>query len=106
MTLKKKLNCLSNKDTSLREKILEWYDKNGRHSLPWKNQPIYLTWISEIMLQQTQVKTVIPYFKKFKKKIPNIKKAYSSRPRFYSNFFGGTRLLSQSKKYLRSLQNN
>ena len=47
-----------------REKILEWYDKNGRHSLPWKNQPIYLTWISEIMLQQTQVKTVIPYFKK------------------------------------------
>ena len=74
MTSKNKLNCLSSKDISLREKILEWYDKNGRHSLPWKNQSIYLIWISEIMLQQTQVKTVIPYFKKFKKKFPTLKK--------------------------------
>jgi len=74
MTSKNKLNCLSSKDISLRDKILEWYDKNGRHSLPWKNQSIYLIWISEIMLQQTQVKTVIPYFKKFKKKFPTLKK--------------------------------
>ena len=58
---------------SIREKILQWYDKHGRHSLPWKNQSIYLTWISEIMLQQTQVKTVIPYFKSFKKKFPHLK---------------------------------
>ena len=76
MPSKNKLNCLSSKDIFLREKILEWYDKNGRHALPWKNQSIYLIWISEIMLQQTQVKTVIPYFKKFKKKISNIKKTH------------------------------
>ncbi len=73
MILKKNLNSLSNKDLSLRKKILEWYDQHGRYSLPWKNQSIYLTWISEIMLQQTQVKTVIPFFKNFKKKYPKLK---------------------------------
>ena len=71
MILKKNLNSLSNKDLSLRKKILEWYDQHGRYSLPWKNQSIYLTWISEIMLQQTQVKTVIPFFKKLQKNILN-----------------------------------
>ena len=74
MISKNKLDYLTRKDISLRKKILEWYDKNGRHSLPWKNQSIYLIWISEIMLQQTQVKTVIPYFIKFKKKFPTLKK--------------------------------
>ena len=70
--LKENLNSLSNKDLSLRKKILEWYDQHGRYSLPWKNQSIYLTWISEIMLQQTQVKTVIPFLKT-SKKYPKLK---------------------------------
>ena len=57
------------------KKILYWYDNNKR-SLPWRNkcsarQKEYFTLISEFMLQQTQVKTVIPYFKNFLKKIPN-----------------------------------
>ena len=78
MNLKKKLSSLSSKDACLREKILQWYDKDGRHTLPWKNQSIYLTWISEIMLQQTQVKTVIPYFENFKKKYPTLKKLIRS----------------------------
>ncbi|XBC37638.1 MAG: A/G-specific adenine glycosylase [Buchnera aphidicola (Meitanaphis microgallis)] len=53
--------------------VLNWYHKNGRKDLPWtiKNSP-YHTWISEIMLQQTQIKTVIPYYKKFVKTFPNI----------------------------------
>ena len=57
-------------------KILYWYDNNKR-SLPWrkKNSQIkreYYTLVSEFMLQQTQVSTVIPYFKKFIKNIPNL----------------------------------
>jgi A/G-specific adenine glycosylase len=57
------------------KKILYWYDNNKR-SLPWRTkcsarQKEYFTLISEFMLQQTQVKTVIPYFKNFLKKIPN-----------------------------------
>ena len=57
--------------------ILNWYD-NKKRILPWrkhltKSQKQYFTLVSEIMLQQTQVKTVIPYFNNFIKKIPNLK---------------------------------
>lgn len=48
------------------DKILEWYKHHGRYDLPWqKNKDPYLVWISEIMLQQTQVGTVIPFYIKF-----------------------------------------
>ncbi|MDA9177763.1 A/G-specific adenine glycosylase [Candidatus Pelagibacter sp.] len=58
------------------KKILYWYDNNKR-SLPWRNkcslkQKEYFTLVSEFMLQQTQVKTVIPYFNNFFKSIPNL----------------------------------
>ena len=59
---------------SFSNRIINWYKKDGRHDLPWrKNISPYSIWISEIMLQQTQVKTVIPYFNKFTKKYPNLK---------------------------------
>ena len=58
----------------IQQAILAWYDLHGRHSLPWKVKNIYKIWISEIMLQQTQVKTAIPYFKTFIKKYPSLKK--------------------------------
>ena len=58
---------------SFSNRIANWYKKNGRHDLPWrKNISPYSIWISEIMLQQTQVKTVIPYFNKFIEKYPNL----------------------------------
>ena len=62
---------------NISKKILHWYDNNKR-SLPWrkptsKKRKQYFTLISEFMLQQTQVKTVIPYFNNFVKKIPNLK---------------------------------
>lgn len=54
-------------------KLLQaWYKKNKR-VLPWRDQPdFYRVWVSEIMLQQTQVKTVIPFFNKFMKKFPSL----------------------------------
>ena len=53
--------------------LLTWYDKHGRKDLPWqKNRYPYDIWISEIMLQQTQVETVIPYFLSFMKRFPDI----------------------------------
>ena len=63
---------MNNKNIS--NKILLWYDNNKR-ILPWRKkvsqrQKEYFTFVSEFMLQQTQVKTVIPYFKKFVKQIP------------------------------------
>lgn len=57
--------------------LLEWFEREGRHDLPWKPQPqfdeatnLYRIWISEIMLQQTQVVTVIPYFERFMQAFP------------------------------------
>jgi len=63
-------------DKNISKKILYWYDNNKRF-LPWrkkvsKKKREYYTLVSEFMLQQTQVKTVIPYFDNFIKKIPNI----------------------------------
>ena len=65
------------KDQIITKKILNWYDLNKR-SLPWrKNVSLhnrqYYTLVSEFMLQQTQVATVIPYFYRFIKKIPSLK---------------------------------
>ena len=65
------------KELIVTKKILDWYDLNQRE-LPWRNNVApqkkqYYTLISEFMLQQTQVVTVIPYFKKFIKNVPNLK---------------------------------
>ena len=59
--------------TAFSKKLLTWWDKSGRKDLPWqKNINPYRVWVSEIMLQQTQVTTVIPYFEKFMTKFPNV----------------------------------
>ena len=65
-------------NNNIPKKILHWYDNNKR-ALPWRKpvsrkQKQYYTLVSEFMLQQTQVKTVIPYFENFLKKIPDIEK--------------------------------
>lgn len=56
----------------LRQKLLHWYRRHGR-SLPWRQtQDPYAIWVSEIMLQQTQVKTVIPYYERWLTQLPTI----------------------------------
>jgi A/G-specific adenine glycosylase len=55
------------------DRLLEWFDIHGRHDLPWQQpRSAYRVWLSEIMLQQTQVKTVIPYFNRFMQRFPAI----------------------------------
>jgi len=54
-------------------KLLRWFDRHGRHDLPWQHpRTPYRVWISEVMLQQTQVATVIPYFKRFTAALPDL----------------------------------
>jgi A/G-specific adenine glycosylase len=54
-------------------RVLAWYDRYGRKDLPWKLRgDAYASWVSEIMLQQTQVKTVIPYYERFIARFPDI----------------------------------
>lgn len=56
------------------QRLIDWQQDAGRHDLPWQSSPpdAYRVWLSEIMLQQTQVQTVIPYFHRFIQRFPNL----------------------------------
>jgi len=55
------------------ENVLAWFDEHGRKDLPWQCEPTpYRVWVSEIMLQQTQVATVIPYYQRFMFAFPDV----------------------------------
>jgi A/G-specific adenine glycosylase len=59
--------------TRLTHALIEWHARRGRHDLPWqKERTPYRVWISEIMLQQTQVATVIPYYERFIARFPDV----------------------------------
>ena len=65
--------------TKFSSNLLKWFKTNGRHNLPWQeNISPYRVWVSEIMLQQTQVKTVIPYFKSFMERFPTVESLSSA----------------------------
>ncbi|NMH59963.1 A/G-specific adenine glycosylase [Alteromonas ponticola] len=56
------------------QKVLNWFHQHGRKHLPWQqNINAYRVWVSEIMLQQTQVATVIPYFERFMQSFPDVR---------------------------------
>lgn len=68
-----KLTHIENTVTPFAHAILTWYDDYGRKSLPWQqDKTAYKVWLSEIMLQQTQVATVIPYFARFIERFPTV----------------------------------
>ena len=59
--------------TDFAQALLDWYDQHGRKALPWhRERSPYQVWLSEIMLQQTQVNTVIPYFERFLGRFPDV----------------------------------
>jgi A/G-specific adenine glycosylase len=60
--------------TEFQQAILNWYDQHGRKNLPWQiDRTPYRVWVSEIMLQQTQVTAVIPYFERFMRRFPEVR---------------------------------
>jgi A/G-specific adenine glycosylase len=63
---------------TLAPRLLSWHAKDGRHDLPWQRHPSradapYRVWVSEIMLQQTQVATVIPYYERFMSRFAHLR---------------------------------
>ena len=59
--------------SSIAQALIEWHGRQGRHDLPWQqDRTPYRVWISEIMLQQTQVATVIPYYVRFMDRFPTV----------------------------------
>jgi len=70
---------LMSKVPAFASRLLAWWDENGRKDLPWQHpRSPYRVWVSEIMLQQTQVSTVIPYFKRWMQLFPDIKQLAES----------------------------
>jgi len=60
-------------DDSISAPLLDWFDQYGRKNLPWQQNPTpYRVWVSEIMLQQTQVATVIPYYQRFMQELADV----------------------------------
>ena len=96
------------KKQNIPKKILYWYDNNKR-KLPWrkhvsKKQKQYFTLVSEFMLQQTQVKTVIPYFNNFVEKIPNIETLAKVRNRKLMKCWEGLGYYSRARNLKKTAQ--
>jgi adenine-specific DNA glycosylase len=94
------------KDQIITNKILNWYDINKR-SLPWRSKTSskkkqYYTLVSEFMLQQTQVATVIPYFNRFIKHIPDLE-TLASFEQALNQHLGALIVLSHDQKFLHYL---
>lgn len=72
------------------ERLLAWFEVEGRHDLPWQAEPTpYRVWISEIMLQQTQVRTVIPYFERFVARFPTLESLAAAEQDEVLGFWSG-----------------
>jgi A/G-specific adenine glycosylase len=60
-------------ESKIAPRLLAWFDVHGRHDLPWQTDPSpYSVWVSEIMLQQTQVATVVRYYDRFMQRFPSV----------------------------------
>jgi A/G-specific adenine glycosylase len=66
---------------SFATRLLRWFDLHGRHNLPWQHpRTAYRVWIAEVMLQQTQVTTAIPYFSRFVEKFASLRALAEADP--------------------------
>jgi len=97
------------KDQIITKKILKWYDLNKR-SLPWRKSVSlqkrqYYTLVSEFMLQQTQVTTVIPYFNRFTKDIPNLKALAKVKNKKLIKLWEGLGYYSRARNLKKTAQN-
>ena len=96
------------KDQIITNKILNWYDINKR-SLPWRKKTSskkrqYYTLVSEFMLQQTQVVTVIPYFNRFIKNIPDLETLASFENQKLIKFWEGLGYYSRARNLKKAAQ--
>ena len=97
------------KEQLLTKKILNWYDLNKR-SLPWRKSVSfqkrqYYTLVSEFMLQQTQVATVIPYFNRFIKDVPNLKALAKVKNKKLIKLWEGLGYYSRARNLKKTAQN-
>ncbi|MFH2203727.1 MAG: A/G-specific adenine glycosylase [Elusimicrobiota bacterium] len=91
-----------NKRAALRRRLLDWYDRHRRR-LPWRENPSpYRVWLSEIMLQQTQVVTVVPYFRRFLRKYPSLRALARARESDVLRLWAGLGYYSRARSLRRA----
>ncbi|NND65509.1 MAG: A/G-specific adenine glycosylase [Gammaproteobacteria bacterium] len=87
------------------DQILIWFEQHGRHDLPWqRDRDPYRIWLSEIMLQQTQVQTVIPYFEKFVERFPNVMVLANAKQDQVMNLWAGLGYYSRARNLHKAAQ--
>ena len=87
----------------LSNNLIKWHKDHGRKDLPWQIATTpYMVWISEVMLQQTQVKTVIPYFQKFMGRYPDIDSLADSNEDEVLSYWSGLGYYSRGRNILKS----
>lgn len=84
--------------------LVPWYEKNGR-SLPWReDKDPYHVWVSEIMLQQTRIEAVIPYYERFLKELPNIQALAEADPEHLQKLWEGLGYYSRVRNLQKAAQ--
>jgi A/G-specific adenine glycosylase len=91
--------------TDFSHRLIQWQKKHGRHDLPWQNtQDAYAIWISEIMLQQTQVAAVIDYYQKFMQRFPDIATLANATQDEVLQYWSGLGYYSRARNLHRAAQ--
>lgn len=90
--------------SSLAARLIPWQREYGRHDLPWQVADPYYVWLSEVMLQQTQVATVIPYFLRFIERFPDVASLAAAAPDDVLAAWSGLGYYSRARNLHRAAQ--
>ena len=86
-------------------RVIAWQRQHGRHDLPWQQNPDpYCVWLSEIMLQQTQVATVLAYYQRFLQTFPTVADLAAAAPDAVMQLWAGLGYYSRARNLHRAAQ--
>jgi A/G-specific adenine glycosylase len=92
-------------DPGFSAEVIRWQKRHGRHALPWQNtRDPYRIWLSEIMLQQTQVSAVIPYYLRFLERFPDVGTLAAAAPEEVMSHWSGLGYYSRARNLHRCAQ--
>lgn len=90
---------------SFAQRLVDWQQRHGRHDLPWqRTRDPYRIWLSEIMLQQTQVATVIPYYQRFLERFPDVAALAVASPAAVAEAWAGLGYYARARNLHRCAQ--
>ena len=99
------LLCLIMRDNEFSTRLLRWFGSHGRKDLQWQKDPTpYRVWVSEIMLQQTQVVTVIPYYNRFITRFPDVHSLAVARQDEVLHLWSGLGYYARARNLLKAAQ--